>query len=166
LSEECEEIALLKAEFADFLTDVREVNGEVVLDVPPLALIRVCRFLREEQALACDFPADITAYDTGEQFVLWYRLYSMARNRTVILRVRLPRDNPVIPSVTPIWRGANWHERECYDLYGIQFEGHPTQDNPPRMRILLPKDWEGHPFRKDYVPVFSSDPLHGPQETN
>jgi NADH:ubiquinone oxidoreductase subunit C len=60
----------------------------------------------------------------------------------------------------------SWHEREGFDLYGVRFAGHPEEGDPARMRILLPEDWEGHPFRQDYVPVFSGNPLHGPQERN
>jgi NADH-quinone oxidoreductase subunit C len=60
----------------------------------------------------------------------------------------------------------NWHERECYDLFGVRFHGHPEEDDPARMRILLPEDWIGHPFRRDYEPVFTRNPLHGPQERN
>ena len=69
-------------------------------------------------------------------------------------------------ALTSIWAGTNWHEREIFDLYGIRFFGHPDGDDSTNLRILLPEDWEGFPFRKDYEPVFSGDPLYGPQETN
>jgi len=166
LDEESSELQLLKERFADYLTEAKEVDGELRLDVTPAGLSEVCRFLRDDPACAYDYPADLTAYDTGQAFVIWYRLYSMIRHRTAILHVTLSRENPVVPSVTSIWPGMNWHERECFDLYGIEFTGHPDRGDPARMRILLPEDWEGHPFRKDYEPVFSGDPLHGPQETN
>ena len=64
----------------------------------------------------------------------------------IVLKVELPRTSPSVPSVALIWRTADWHEREAYDLFGIRFEGHPD----PR-RIFLPDDWEGHPLRKDYA---------------
>lgn len=177
MEEESRELRLLKERFAarswrehspksDHLTGAQETGEEMRLDVTPPGLLAVCRFLRDDPALAFDYPADLTAYDTGEQFILWYRLYSMAHKRTVILRVVLSRERPVVPSVTPLWPGMNWHERECFDLFGIEFTGHPDSGDPAQMRILLPEDWEGHPFRKDYEPVFSGDPLHGPQETN
>ncbi len=106
------------------------------------------------------------ARDTGEQIILWVRLVSMQHNRTAILHIVLPREAPTIASITPIWPGMNWHERESFDLFGVRFVGHPDEGDPAQMRILLPEDWEGHPFRKDYTPVFSGDPLHGPQERN
>ena len=156
----------LRERFADHLTSAEHINGEIHLEVTPSGVSAVCAFLRDDPEHRFDYPADLTAYDTGEEFLVWYRLYSMDRNATAILQVHLSRENPVIPSVTSIWPGMNWHERECFDLFGIRFTGHPDQDEAERMRILLPEDWEGHPFRKDYEPVFSGDPLHGPQETN
>lgn len=163
---ESPELAALRTRFADYLTDSGETEDTLRLDVTPAGLLAVCQTLRDDPALAFDYPADLTAYDTGEQCVLWYRLYSMSRHRNAILHVALNRERPVVPSVTSIWPGMNWHERECFDLYGIEFTGHPDMGDPARMRILLPEDWEGYPFRKDYTPIFSGDPLHGPQETN
>lgn len=134
--------------------------------VAPENLAEFCRYLREEPDLEFDYPGDLTARDTGEEILLWYRLYSMRHNRTALLSVRLPREAPIVDSVTPVWPGMNWHERECFDLFGVLFIGHPEGNEPGRLRLLLPEDWEGHPFRQDYTPVFSGDPLHGPQERN
>lgn len=159
------ELEQLRERFADYLTDSQETeNGEIRLEVTPHGLREVCTSLRDEMGF--DYPADLTAWDDGEQMMVWYRLYSMSQNRTAVLHVPLDRDSPVIPSVVSIWPGVNWHERECFDLYGIRFSGHPDQDDPERMRILLPEDWVGHPLRKDYEPVFEDNPLHGPQRTN
>jgi NADH-quinone oxidoreductase subunit C len=154
----------LRERFGDSIIGSSESEAETRLQPAPILMQDLSRCLRDE--LGYDYPADLAARDTGEEIVLWYRLYSMARDRTAIVHVRLDRDNPTVTSVTSIWPGMNWHERECFDLFGIRFPGHPDNDDPARMRILLPEDWEGHPFRKDYEPVFSGDPLHGPQETN
>jgi len=154
----------LRERFADVLLSSQEQDGEIRLSATSTGLVGLCRFLRDE--LGCDYPADLTAWDTGQAFVLWLRIVSLARGRTVIMRVEIDRENPVVPSLTPVWPGMNWHEREMFDLYGIRFAGHPEGEDPARLRILLPEDWEGFPFRKDYQPVFSGDPLHGPQETN
>ena len=154
----------IRQRFGDELISAEEAEGQLRFEVTPSGIPAFCTFLRDESGF--DYPADLTAWDTGEEFVVWYRLYSMADNRTAILRVQLSREQPEVPSVTHIWPGVNWHERECFDLYGIQFKGHPDSGDPQQMRILLPEDWEGHPFRNDYEPVFSGDPLHGPQETN
>ncbi|MEB3292254.1 MAG: NAD(P)H-quinone oxidoreductase subunit J [Synechococcales bacterium] len=92
------------------------------------------------------------AYDVGpgDQLVSFYHLIKLEDNCVKPLEVRLkvflPRENPRVPSVYWIWRGADWQERESYDMYGIQYEGHPSLK-----RILMPEDWVGYPLRKDYV---------------
>ena len=151
---------------ADCCLKSEVAGGELHLTVAPEALFALGQRLRDEPSLWFDYPADLVARDTGEEFVLWYRLHSMEHNQTAIIHVMLPREAPSVSSVTSIWPGMNWHERECFDLFGIEFIGHPDADDPTRMRILLPEDWEGHPFRRDYQPVFSGDPLHGPQALN
>jgi NADH-quinone oxidoreductase subunit C len=156
----------IKERFGDALTEAEEAGDEIRLTVAPERLTELCRYLRDEPALAFDYPADLAARDTGEQMILWYRLVSLTHKRTILLHVILSRDDPVIDSVIAIWPGLDWFERECFDLFGIRFPGHPDQDDPTRMRILLPEDWEGHPFRRDYEPVFTGNPLHGPQERN
>jgi NADH-quinone oxidoreductase subunit C len=146
--------------------ELREAEGDVSLEVAPEELAGLAATLRDDPTLVFDYPADLTAWDTGEEIVLWYRLYAMSRNRTVLIHVRLDRERPSVPTLTGLWPGFNWHEREVFDLYGVQFTDHPDAQSAETMRILLPEDWEGHPFRKDYEPIFSGDPLHGPQETN
>lgn len=164
--EQKDEAEKLKTMLGDAVEDVSFRSGVPVIQATPEELLNVARRLREDPSLLFDYPADLACYDTGSEFVLWYRLYSMERNQTAILRVTVGREDPRVPSLTSIWPGFNWHERECFDLYGIRFDGHPDGEDPAVLRILLPEDWEGHPFRKDYQPVFSGDPLHGPQERN
>jgi NADH:ubiquinone oxidoreductase subunit C len=159
-------LSRIQQRFGEKLVQAEAQQGEIRLSVSPDHLKPLCEYLRSDPALAFDYPADLTVRDTGEQFILWYRLISMSSQSTLILTVALPRDHPEVSSLTALWSGLDWLERECFDLYGIRFAGHPDQDDPARMRILLPEDWEGFPFRKDYTPVFSGDPLHGPQETN
>ncbi len=166
MSEESESLRDLKARFAEALTQAEEAGDELRLTITPEAYPALCQVLRDEPSLAFDYPADLMARDTGEQIILWVRLVSMSHRQTAILHVVLPHEDPAIASITPLWPGMNWHERESFDLFGIQFIGHPDAGDPTQMRILLPEDWEGHPFRKDYTPVFSGDPLHGPQERN
>ncbi len=92
------------------------------------------------------------AYDLGpgKELVSFYHLLKINANGECLgemrLNVFLPRDNPKVPSVYWIWKGADWQERECYDMYGIVYEGHPNLK-----RILMPEDWIGWPLRKDYV---------------
>jgi NADH-quinone oxidoreductase subunit C len=159
-------LSRIQQRFGGAIEQAQEENGETRLRVSPDRLRALCESVRNDPALAFDYIADMTARDTGEQFILWYRLVSMSSLQTLILSVALPRDHPEVCSLADLWPGLNWLERECFDLYGIRFVGHPDQDDPARMRILLPEDWEGFPFRKDYKPVFSGNPLQGPQETN
>jgi NAD(P)H-quinone oxidoreductase subunit J len=92
------------------------------------------------------------AYDlgAGKELVSFYHLIKVSDNVTqpeeIRLKVFLPRDNPTVPSVYWIWKAADWQERECFDMYGIIYEGHPNLK-----RILMPEDWIGYPLRKDYI---------------
>jgi NADH-quinone oxidoreductase subunit C len=87
----------------------------------------------------------VTAVDFGDDFELVYRLQSARFGVGLFLKTEVPRDEAVIETLTDLWPAANWQEREVYDLFGIEFRGHPDL-----RRILLPDDWKGHPLRKDY----------------
>jgi NADH:ubiquinone oxidoreductase subunit C len=121
----------------------------------------VAQYLRDASLWQMDYPADLTVWDTGEEFGVYLRLWSSVYNHNVIVLTTISRERPVIASLAKLYPGVNWHEREMYDMYGVIFEGHPNLK-----RILLPDDWEGYPFRKDYVAEPSGDPLHGPQPVN
>jgi NADH-quinone oxidoreductase subunit C len=115
--------------------------------VPKAGLLDVCRVLAgaDYGLHYLSFVSAIDRPDAGE-FEVLYHLYSLETRDELALKVRVPRDAPTLPSVTGIWDGANWHEREAYDLFGIVFEGHPNL-----RRIMMTDDWVGHPLRKDYV---------------
>ena len=119
------------------------------LFILPQTLTKVCSFLYENEQTYFDFLSCITGLDTGNNsFEVIYHLYSIPYNHTVILKVILEKSIhpiPQIDTVSHIWAAANWHEREIFDLIGIEFIGHPDL-----RRILLPHDWQGHPLRKDY----------------
>jgi NADH/F420H2 dehydrogenase subunit C len=138
----------LKQTLAELLPGVTPSVEGGILFVSPGDLIAVCRCLKESERFGIDYVADLTAVDyPPERIEVVYHLYSMAkRHGPVTLKVKVPRDNPVVPSVTPLWRGAEFQEREVYDLYGVRFEGHPDL-----RRILMWEGFEGHPMRKDYV---------------
>ncbi|MDR7521348.1 MAG: NADH-quinone oxidoreductase subunit C [Armatimonadota bacterium] len=116
--------------------------------VPADRLLAVCRVLRDDPPFHLDYCSFVSAVDRPDQriFEVVYHLFSMAERHEMLVKVRVPREAPRVPSVVDIWRGANWHERETYDLFGIVFEGHPDL-----RRIMLTEDWVGHPLRKDYV---------------
>jgi NADH-quinone oxidoreductase subunit C len=118
------------------------------ITVAPERLVEVCQFLRDDPRLYFDFLACLTGIDNApaqEAFEVVYHLDSLVHEHRIVLRTFTPRAAPTVPTLSHLWRTADWHEREAYDLLGIQFEGHPDL-----RRILLPQDWEGHPLRKDY----------------
>lgn len=92
-----------------------------------------------------DYFSFMTAVDCIDRFELYYRLVNVRDGSGVIVKTEVERDEPVVPSVVYLFKGANWHEREAYDLFGIVFEDHPELK-----RILLPEEFEGHPLRKDW----------------
>jgi len=123
------------------------VEGSHLL-VQPHDLVRVCQWLKTS-AHELDYVANLTAVDyPPDHMDVVYHLSSMAKKHgPVTIRVTLPRANPVIPSLVPVYRGAEFQEREVYDLYGVTFEHHPDL-----RRILMWEGFKGHPMRKDYVP--------------
>ena len=111
-------------------------------------LKEVCAQLHRHSSVFFDMLSCITAVDNGAEagtIDVVYNLYSIPFNVHFTLKVTVPRDHAELDSVESIWKTANWHEREAYDMFGITFAGHPDL-----RRILLPADWEGHPLRKDY----------------
>jgi NADH-quinone oxidoreductase subunit C len=118
------------------------------IEVDPAALLDIMTALHSEPILAFDALMCLSGVDRGAESELGvtYHIHSTTLGHRFAVKVRLPRDNPVVSSVVSLWRTAEWHEREAYDLFGITFEGHPDLT-----RILLPEDWEGYPLRKDYV---------------
>lgn len=113
--------------------------------VKPEQIRDVILFLKDDPDMRFDYPGCLSGVDDGKNFWVVYHLYSMAHNHDVTVKVMLPREDPHIASVTDLYPGMNWHERETYDMFGIIFDGHPDL-----RRILLAEDWEGFPLRKDY----------------
>ncbi len=118
------------------------------LELEPHFLVETMLFLHSHPQLYFDSLSCITGMDNGaelEELEVIYNLYSLPNDIHLMTKVKLEKKNPVVDSLTGIWRTADWHEREVYDLFGIHFNQHPDL-----RRILLPADWEGHPLRKDY----------------
>ncbi len=125
-----------------------QVEGESFI-VPKEKLLQVARYLKEDSKYQMDYVSCVTGVDYLAKGYLESvnHLYSMEKKHgPIILKVRVPRDNSKMPSLTPIFRGAEFQEREAYDLLGIIYEGHPDL-----RRILLWDEFEGHPLRKDYI---------------
>jgi len=130
------------------VAEVLEFRGETTIVVPRELLRAAAERCRDDASLKYNFLTDATCVDrfpAEPRFELNYHLVSIARREKVRLRVWLGGDDPVVDSLVPVWPGANWLEREIFDLFGIRFLGHPDL-----RRILLPDDWEGHPLRRDY----------------
>ena len=126
--------------------------GETTVWIDRDDLVDVARFLRDDPGCRYDLPLFVTATDWPDRepdaprFDVVYAFRSLIHNDLVRLIVEVPEDDPRVPSLEREFAGLDWHERETFDLLGIQFEGHHDL-----RRILLPDDWEGHPLRKDYV---------------
>jgi NADH/F420H2 dehydrogenase subunit C len=138
----------------DAIAGVSYWVGDWSVIVPAARLLEVGAFLRDHPATRFDYCSDVTASDwppRAQRFDVIYCLYSTVHRHRIRVKVRAAETEPV-PSVSGLWPAANWLEREVYDLFGVNFVGHPD-----RRRILMPDEWQGHPQRKDY-------PLEGPGE--
>jgi NADH-quinone oxidoreductase subunit C len=125
-----------------------ELAGDPSILIASSAIADVCQYLAETDTLAFDSLMCLSGVDLNakdEELAVVYHLYAMRHRHSVVLKTTVPKTDAHLPSVAHIWKTADWHEREAYDLYGILFEGHTDL-----RRILLPDDWEGYPLRKDY----------------
>ncbi|RED99896.1 NADH-quinone oxidoreductase subunit C [Marinoscillum furvescens] len=140
--------ALLEKHLPDAVVGEDLKASPLVLEVTPAAIYQVCDLLHTHEQCYFDMLSCLTGLDNGPEagtMEVIYNLYSIPYDHHLMLRVTLERESAEIASVSSIWRTANWHEREAYDMLGIRFLHHPDL-----RRILLPKDWEGFPLRKDY----------------
>ncbi len=126
--------------------DFREANyGIPTLIVPHESLVDVCQYLKSTPGLEFDYLASVTAIDYLDRIDVVYQMRSLKHRQDFVLRVEVDRDDSVAPSVTGVWRAADYQEREIYDLMGVTFTGHPNLK-----RILLYDEFDGHPLRKDW----------------
>lgn len=121
-------------------------SGDPVVIVPADRIGEAARALKSDPDLAIDYPRCLSGVDLGENLEVVYHLYSTRHGHQIWLKVRVPADRPVVPSVTPVWRGADWHEREAAELFGFEFPGHPGLKLP----FLLDEGFEGHPLLKSF----------------
>jgi NADH-quinone oxidoreductase subunit C len=138
----------LKERFGSAITETVSTLGQQIIRVTKDSLLELCRFLHDDEEVPFDMCSDLTAVHwperAGQEFDVVVILYSVSNNRMLRVKVSLA-DGEACPSVTSIWGGADWLEREAYDMFGVKFEGHPDL-----RRILLPPDWPGYPLRKEY----------------
>ncbi|MGR5878095.1 NADH-quinone oxidoreductase subunit C [Bacillus pacificus] len=134
----------------DALVDcyINKLSKDVpTLVVEPSKYYEVMELLRSHEELAFDYMSELHATDFVTHMEVYVHLFSYGKKHSVAMKVKLDREAPQVESVTALWKGADWPEREAYDLLGIVFKGHPNLS-----RILMPDDWIGHPLRKDYEP--------------
>ncbi len=157
-----EELSVNQPYLNQYVEAIREKLGEGALvdsyinklskDVPTLVVdpekyYEVMESLRFHEGLAFDYMSELHATDFVTHMEVYVHLFSYSKKQSVAVKVKLDREAPQVESVTALWKGADWPEREAYDLLGIVFKGHPNLT-----RILMPEDWVGYPLRKDYEP--------------
>jgi NADH-quinone oxidoreductase subunit C len=152
----------LKELFVDAVQETAEAHGELTLVVSREQIVEICSFLKGDPDLRYDLLMDIAGVDylgREPRFEVVYHLYSIAHNSRLRLKVRVPENDLVVPSVTSVWSTANWHEREAFDMLGIHFSDHPDL-----RRIYMPDDYPGYPLRKDF-PILGPDAEVAPRES-
>ncbi len=142
-------VTALQHEHPNWINEIIEAYGEVTAVVPREHIVDICSYMKFASAAKYDFLADLCGADRGPEeeprFEVNYHLFSTTTHSRLRLKVMLTEDDAHVPTVTGVWRTANWHERETFDLFGVIFDGHPDL-----RRILLPDDWQGHALRKDF----------------
>jgi NADH-quinone oxidoreductase subunit C len=162
-------VAALRARFGDAVGDASTFRGTHVVTVSPERLVEIMTYLRDDPGASFEMLLDVVTVDwqaypyaDGEvgrepRFDVVYNLLSMRRRHRLQVRVRVSEDEPSLPTLTGVWAGANWFEREAFDMMGIRFDGHPNL-----ARILTHSGFSGHPLRKDYAPDRRQPPAAPP----
>jgi NADH-quinone oxidoreductase subunit C len=150
----------LKAKFGDGVLETSSFRGDEVAVLKPEFWKDAARFLRDDSACQCDYFVDLSAVDfpdrtdeEGGRFEVYCILHSIAKKHRIRIKVRALGTDPEVDSLIGVYEGANWQERECFDMFGVKFRGHPDL-----RRILMYPEFQGHPLRKDY-PANKTQPL-------
>jgi NADH-quinone oxidoreductase subunit C len=141
----------LRKRFNDSVSEITSHRGQVAVLVERTPIVEICRWLKTDYQMnhlncLCGVDNRNRKAPHGERFEVVYQLYSIPNRVTLRLKAQVPESDPAIDSITSLWSGANWLEREAYDLFGIVFHGHPNLQ-----RILTAEGWEGYPLRKEYA---------------
>jgi len=143
------------------ILSVEEFRGDLTVVIRREDIVRVAEVIKTDPSLAFDLIIDVLGVDMyrpGERFEVIYNVYSLAHRRFLRLKVRIPAEDPTVPTVTGVWPGANWHERETWDMFGIRFPGHPDL-----RRLYMPEEFEHFPLRKDFPLMGIPDSLPLPR---
>ncbi len=143
-----------KADLGDALSSAEVVLGDAVLRTVPDQLRKVAEYLKNDPSMECNYLSQITGVDYLEEdrdprFESVYEIHSLTKNHTVRVCVGIDEDEPSVPSVSDLWGGALFPERELFDMFGFDVPGHPNLK-----RLIMPEGWEGHPLKKDYPLVW------------
>jgi NADH-quinone oxidoreductase subunit C len=147
----------LQQQFGAGVLETHSQHGNDTVVLEPGVLVAAAVFLRDTPGLEFDLPVDCTVVDWYQRcpvrFEVVWHLYSVKHKHRVRVKVWVPEDAPECASLTPVWPGMDWHEREAWDMYGVRFVGHPNLK-----RVLMYEEFVGHPLRKDY-PIDKRQPL-------
>lgn len=136
----------LKTQFGEAIVEHKiPEKGDEFIIVAADKIFDIALELRDNPAFKFDYLTNLSGIDCGDKLCVVYHLFSMELKHSTVIKLFVPRDNPTLSTVERVWRSADWHEREAYDMFGFHFEGHHNL-----IRILCPYDWEGYPLRKDY----------------
>lgn len=155
-------IQTLKSKFPASIEAENEFRGDLTVQVKRSDIVQVCRFLKDDPVLSFEMIIDLCGVDMYRpegRFEVIYNLYSLKNKKYVRLKVRVDEDDPVVDTVTGVWSGANWHERETYDMFGIKFTGHPDL-----RRMYMPEEYEYFPLRKDFPTMGVTDSIPLPRK--
>lgn len=152
----------LRQQFPDAVEGSSEFRGDLAVQIRRTEIVAVCSMLRADPVLAFDMIIDLCGVDMYRpvgRFEVVYILYSLKNKAYLRLKVLVEAADPTVDSVTGVWSGANWHEREAFDMYGIRFRGHPDL-----RRLYMPEEFEHHPLRKDFPLMGIPDSLPLPRK--
>lgn len=161
MAEESLTLTRLRDQFPEAILETHSFRGDDTAIVRPEALVAIATCLKNDPDLDYSYLMDLTAVDclnlgTPHRFEVVYHFFSLSKKHRVRIKIPLGAKNPQVNSIASLWPGADWYEREVWDMFGVQFIGHPNLK-----RILLYEEFQGHPLRKDY-PVDKRQPLIGP----
>jgi NADH-quinone oxidoreductase subunit C len=151
----------LREKFATSILETHSFCGDDTAIIHPEAIVPVATYLKNDPDLDYNFLMDLTAVDclslgTAHRFEVVYHFFSLSKKHRIRIKTPLGGKNPQVDSIASLWAGADWYEREVWDMFGVKFRGHPNLK-----RILMYEEFEGHPLRKDY-PIRKRQPLIGP----
>ncbi|HMS33203.1 MAG TPA: NADH-quinone oxidoreductase subunit C [Ignavibacteria bacterium] len=143
-----DKVNLLKSRLTNFKIEYTDVNGTPALYINKEDILEVCKILKDDESLkfnSCVDAVSVDRFEKKDRFEMIYNLLSIDNNERLFIKIRLDSKRPEMESLIPVWKSANWYEREAYDLMGIIFLNHPDL-----RRMYMPENYEYHPLRKDF----------------